>query len=79
LSVAAFVIDITGTGYGVFEAGLARRTAMPSAISQFVAALINQSTGSSVDDQLAITQANGLGLKPWLGHGIKIFSIGSMS
>jgi hypothetical protein len=52
---------------------------MPSAISQFVTALINQGTGSSIDHQLAITQAYGLGLKPWLGHGIKIFSMGSMS
>jgi len=58
---------------------VASQNPLPSAISQFVAALINQSTGSSVDDQLAITQANGLGLKPWLGHGIKIFSMGSMS
>jgi hypothetical protein len=60
--VPGFIVQITGDGNGVFYTGFVCALAMLSAISQFVATLIQQAAASSVKRHFTVTQMDVLRL-----------------
>jgi hypothetical protein len=60
LSVSAFVIQVSGSSNSSFNTGTACRGSMPSAVSEFEAALPQHALLSFEQDNFTITQMGGV-------------------
>ena len=65
LSVPGLVVEIAGSGHGMFKCGFACGLSDPGTVGQLVATLVLEASAATVDDDFTVTQADGLWLAGW--------------